>query len=84
MFLKHFILPEMPFKQTCFFLIVTPLTHPTTCPQDYQGGDTKRDEGGLIKVLKQVDFEIHLGDLKPFLDRVFVCFFHAGWVGPDP
>ena len=33
--------------------------HPTAHPQDYQGGDTKRDEGGLIKVKRQVDLKIH-------------------------
>ena len=28
-------------------------------PWDYRGGDTKRGEGGLMKVKKQVDFKIH-------------------------
>ena len=28
---------------------------------DYRGGDTKRGEGGLIKVKKQVDYKIHFG-----------------------
>ena len=45
---------------------MTPQTHPTTHPQEYRGGDAKRVEGGLIKVKKQVDFKIHLGDLKHF------------------
>ena len=52
MVLKHFILPEMHFKANLFFPIMTPLTHPTTHPQDYRGGGTKRGEGGLIKVKK--------------------------------
>ena len=53
-------------KQTCFFPIMTPnpLTHPKTQSCDYWGGDTKRGEGGLIKVKKQVDFKVILGDLK--------------------
>ena len=29
---------------------MTPLTHPTSHTRDYQGGDTKRGEGGLIKI----------------------------------
>ena len=36
-----------------------PLTHPTTHPRDYRGGDTKRGEGGHKKVKKQDDFKIH-------------------------
>ena len=48
---KHFIWPELNFKANLFLPIVTtPLTHPTTPLPDYRGGDTKRDEGGLIKV----------------------------------
>ena len=35
------------------------LTHPTTQPRDYHGGDTKRGGGGLLKVKKQVDFKFH-------------------------
>ena len=34
-------------------------SHPTTHPRDFLGGDTKRVEGGLIKVKKQIDFNIH-------------------------
>ena len=40
--------------------MLCPLTHPTTHPRDYWGGDTKRGEGSLIKVKKQVDFKIPL------------------------
>ena len=59
--LKHFILPEMHFKANLFFPIMNPLTHPTTQPQDYQGGggESKRGEWGLIKVKKQVGFKFH-------------------------
>ena len=32
---------------------------PTTQPQNYQRGESKRGEWGLIKVKKQVDFKIH-------------------------
>ena len=56
MVLKHFILPEMHFKaKLFFFFIMTPLTHPTTPSRDYQGGNTKRGEWGLIKVKKLGD-----------------------------
>ena len=58
-----------------------------THPRDYRGGDTKRGEGGLIKVKKQVDFKIHFRWFKAFLDHVFLFFFSikgTGWVGPDP
>ena len=41
---KHFILPEMQLKTILFF--------------PNKGEDTKRGEGGLIKVKKQVDFKI--------------------------
>ena len=54
MVLKCFILPENHFKANLYFL-----NHPITHPRDYQGGDTKRGEGGLIKVKKQIDFKIH-------------------------
>ena len=52
---------------------MTPLTHPTTHPWDYQDGDTKRGDVGLIKVKKQVEFI--LGDLKHFKT---MFFFHLG------
>ena len=71
MVLKHFILPAMHLKLTCFFPIMTPLTHPTTQPRDYQGGESKRGEWGLIKVKKQVDFKIYFRWFKAFLDHVF-------------
>ena len=45
MVLKCFILPEMYSKQ-----LWPALTHPTTQPRDYWGGEPKRGEGGLIKV----------------------------------
>ena len=61
MVLKCFILPEKHFKANLFF------------PRN---GDTKRGKGGLIKVNKQVDFKLILGDF--FFIKV------AGWVGPDP
>ena len=80
MVLKCFILPE----KHLFFPILT-LTHPTTHPWDYHGGDTKRGEGGLIKVKKQVDFKIHFRGFKAFLDHVLFYFFPLrGWLGPDP
>ena len=57
---KHFILPEMHFKANLFFSYYDPpLTHPTTQPRNYQRGESKRGEWGLIKVKKQVDFKIH-------------------------
>ena len=31
-----------------------------------QDGDTKRGDVGLIKVKKQIDFKIHLGDFQHF------------------
>ena len=66
MVLKCFILPEKHFKTNLFFPIMTPLTHPTTHPRDYRGGNTKRGDVGLIKVKKQIDFKINLGDLNHF------------------
>ena len=39
--LKHFNLPKMHFKANLFFPTMTPLTHPTTHPRDYWGGDTR-------------------------------------------
>ena len=41
MALKHFKLPEMHFKASLFFHYdpPPPLSHPTTYPKDYQGGD---------------------------------------------
>ena len=69
---------------------MTPLSHPTTHPQDYWGGDTKRGEGegGLIKVKKQVNFKIHFRWFKAFLDHFLLLFLFsikgAGWVGPEP
>ena len=66
MVLKHFILPEEHFKANLFFPIMTPLTHPTTHPWDYCGGDTKRGEGVLIKVGKKLILKFNLGDLKHF------------------
>ena len=47
-----------------------------TQPQDYQGGESKRGEWGLIKVKKQVDFKIHFRRFRAFLDHVFLFFFH--------
>ena len=84
MVLKQFILPVKHFKANLFFPIMTPLTHPITHPQEYRAGDTKRCEGGLIKVKKHVDFKINFRWFKAFF-----CFFSikgagAGWVGPDP
>ena len=69
MALKHFILPDMYFIANLFFPLwptnPQPLTHPTTNPRDYLGEDTKRGEGGLIKVKKQVDLKKSIpGDLK--------------------
>ena len=58
MVLKHFILPEMHFKANFFFPIMTSLTHPTTQPRVYHGGESKRGEWGLIKVKKQFDFKV--------------------------
>ena len=49
---KKYILPEMHFKAILFFSHYDPsLTHPITHPRDYRGGDTKRDEGGLMKLI---------------------------------
>ena len=73
---KHFILHDMHFKANLFMTPLTPLIHPTTHTWAYRGGDTKRGEGGLIKVKKQVDFKIHFRWFKAFLDHVFVFFFH--------
>ena len=60
-----------------------PPTDPTTHPWDYWGGDTKKGEGGLIKMIKHVDFKIYFRDLKHF----WIMFFFvlqlrvlAGWV----
>ena len=39
---------------------------PTTHPRDYQSGDTKRGEGGLIKMKNKLTLKFILGDLKPF------------------
>ena len=76
MVLKHLILPEMHFKENLFFFpLWPPLTHPTTQPRYYQGGESKRGEWGLMKVKKQVDFKIHFRGFKAFLDHVF---FHWG------
>ena len=83
MVLKHFILPEIHFKANLFFPIMT-LTHPTTQPRDYQGGESKRGEWGLIKVKKQVDFKIHFRRFKAFLDNVFFPINGGGGPGPDP
>ena len=71
MVLKHFILPEMHFKANLFFPIMTPLTHPTTQPRDYRGGESKRGEWGLIKVKNKLTLKFILSDLKHFLDHVF-------------
>ena len=67
--LKWFILPSKHFKANLFFLhydLSPPplLTHPLGHP----GGDTKKGEGGLIKV-KKVDFKIHYRGFKEFLDN---------------
>ena len=32
----------------------------------HQGGDTKRGEGGLIKVKKKLTLKFILGDVRPF------------------
>ena len=64
---------------------MTPLAHSITHPRNCRDGDTKMGDVGLIKVKKQVDFKIHFGWFKAFLDHIF--FFSikgAGWVGPDP
>ena len=56
-------------KQTFFSPIMTPhptLTQPTTHPWDYLGGNTKRGEGGLIKVKNKLTLKFVLGDLKHF------------------
>ena len=79
MVFKYFILTEMHFKANLFFPIMTHPNPPTSHPWDYRDGDTKRGEGGLIRVPKQVDFKIHFGDLKYFFPVK-----GAGWVGPDP
>ena len=52
-------------KQTCFPQLWPLLTHPTTHPRDYRVGDTKRGEGGLKTVKKQVDFKIISFSFKP-------------------
>ena len=85
--LFYFVLLKMlyftwkAFKAKLFFTNMTPLTFPTTHPQDCRGGDTKRGEGGLIKVKKQVDFNIHFRLFKAFLDHViFSLRVQARWV----
>ena len=82
MVLKHFILPEIHFKANLFFSHYDPpLTHPTTQPRYYQGGESKRGEWGLMKVKKQVHFKIHFRGFKAFLDHVFFPLRGAGgWV----
>ena len=40
-------------------------------------------EGGLLKVKKLVDFEIHFRLFQAFLDHI-ISIKGAGWVGPDP
>ena len=79
---KHFILPEIHFKANLFFSYYDPpLTHPTTQPRNYQRGESKRGEWGLMKVKKQVDFKIHFRGLKAFLDHVFFPLRGVGgWV----
>ena len=62
--LKHFILPEIHFKGTLFFPIWSPLTHPTTQPRDYQSGESKRGEWGLIKVKNKFTLKFILGDFE--------------------
>ena len=62
---------------------MTPLSHPTTHPQDYWGGDTKRGEGGLIKVKEQAVFKIYFRWFKAFIKTVFFLIMDAGWLGPD-
>ena len=88
MVLKHFIFfLKSILKQTCFFPLWPPLTHPITHPRECRDGDTKRGDVGLIKVKKQVDFKIHSGWFKAFLDHVVFFSFSikgAGWLGPDP
>ena len=85
MVLKHFILPEEHFKANLFFSHYDPpLAHPITHPREGRNGDTKRGDGGLIKVKKQVDFKIPFRLFKAFLDQVFFSITGAGWVGPDP
>ena len=66
--LKHSILPEMTFKAILFFPIMTPPNPnpPTTQPRDYQGGESKRGEWGLIKVKNKLTLKFILGDLKHF------------------
>ena len=49
---KHFILPEMQLKTILFFPI--------------KGEDTKRGEGGLIKVKNKLTSKFISGDLKHF------------------
>ena len=44
----------------------------------------ERGERSLIKVKKQVDFEIHFRWFKAFLDHVFFSIKGGGWLGPDP
>ena len=67
MALEHFILPEMHFKANFFFSLWPPLTHPTTKPRDYQGGESKfldhvffplRGVGGWVRTLmeKSINF----------------------------
>ena len=75
MVLKHFILPEEHFKANLSFSHYDPpLTHPTTHPWDYWGGDTKRGE----TVKNKLTLKFVLGDLKHFQTMFFKVL--AWWV----
>ena len=53
----------------------------STQPQNFQGGESKSGEWGLIKVKKQVDFKIGFRRFKAFLDHVFFSLREVGgWV----
>ena len=64
---KCFILPEKQFKANLFVPHYDPpVTQPTTHPRDYWGGNTKRGEGGHIKVKNKLTLKFLLGDFKQF------------------
>ena len=75
--LKYFVLPEMHFKANLFFYH---LTHPTTQPQNYRGGECKMGAWSLIKVKKQVDFKMHFRRFSIFRPCFFPLRVLAGWV----
>ena len=56
-------------SQLVSFPLWPPLTHPTTHPRDYRGGDTKRGEGGLAGPLMENSIII----IFFFLNQPLVC-----------